>query len=392
MPLIMPEFSYKYAGLSLALAVLFSLIAGYEGVKSTLKIEPAQAMRPPVPIASKGTAIERVTILWSKMTMMSRIAVRNIFRNKGRTGFVFIGVMLTYAILGMPWAMKENMDLMVYDQFDTVMVYDMKVDFTEPVLKDQALREIMQTAQVNYAESLMEVPSVLYNKGQKKAINVLGIQQSSALYHLYDEAGMVIKLPDTGIVLSDQLADKIGIEQGQTLLLKSPYARSPEERVAVEVTQIIPQYLGLNAYMEETALSRLLNQPAFSTAVIASTNQDGVAVIRDRFDTSSRVFGVNASQELMDKYGEMMEMMQAMLGLFVVIGITCGFSIVYASSMITLSERNRELASMLVIGLSYAEVKRVLYLEQWYTAVVAFVIGMPLLKGMVEKHVPYDGQ
>lgn len=384
MPLMMPEFSYKYAGLSLLVAMLFSVIAGYEGVKSTLKIEPAQAMRPPAPISSKGTAIERIHILWSKMTMLSRIAVRNIFRNKGRTGFVFIGVMLTYAILGMPWAMKENMDIMVYDQFDTVMVYDMKVDFTGPVLKKQAVSEMMQTAQVTYAESLMEVPSLLYNKGQKKAVNILGIQKSSALYHLYDEAGVVLDLPDSGMILSDQLADKIGIQVGESLLVKSPYARKPEDAVAVQVTQIIPQYLGLNAYMEDSALSALLNQPEFSTSVIAATNRGGVSVIRDRFDASSTVFGVNASEELMDKYGEMMEMMQAMLGLFVVIGIACGFSIVYASSMITLSERNRELASMLVIGLSYAEVKRVLYLEQWYTAVVAFLIGMPLLKGMVE--------
>ncbi len=384
MPLVMPEFSYKYAVISLFLATLFSLAAGYGGVKAILRIEPAEAMRPPAPAQSKGTIVENMKFLWSKMTIISRIAVRNMFRNKGRTGFVFIGVMLTYAILGMPWAMKENMDIMIYDQFDTVTVYDMKVDLSTPVLRRNAVSEIMQSSEVDYAESLMEVPALLYHHGAKEAVSVLGIEADSQLYHLYGENGELLQLPDQGMILSDQLAEKIDAQEGDLILVKSPYARWPKETISVQVVKIIPQYLGLNAYMDENALSALLDQPDFATSVIARTDMSGVEAVRARFDESSQVFGVNASEELMDKYGEMMEMMGAMLGMFVVIGILCGFSIVYASSMITLSERNRELASMLVIGLNYSEVKRVLYLEQWYTACAAFVLGMPLLRGLVK--------
>ncbi len=383
MPLATPDFSIKYALISLGISLSFSILAGYQGVKSTLKIEPAEAMRPPAPAASSGTAIERMKFLWSRLTMISRIAIRNMFRNKGRTAFVLIGVVVTYAILGMPWAMKENMDIMIYSQFDNVMVYDMKVDLSSPVLQKHAVSEVMQTASVEYAEPLMEVPAVFYNQGQKKEVIVLGIQEESNLYHLYDKNGQSYALPENGIILSEQLAGKLGADIDDVLLMKSPYAKDPKETVEVVVDQIIPQYLGLNAYMDETKLSELLNQPRFSTSVIARTDSVGVDKIREKFNESSIVFGVNSSEELMEKYAEMMNMMIAMLGIFITIGILCGFSIVYASSMITVSERKRELASMLVIGLNYSEVKRVLYLEQWYTAFVGFILGIPVLKMMV---------
>lgn len=384
MPLIMPDFSLKYGLMSLVLALMFSMFAGYQGVKNILKIEPAEAMRPPAPAASKESVLERVQFLWKRLTMISRIAIRNMLRNKGRTGFVFIGIVLTYAILGLPYALKENMDIMIYDQFDTVMVYDMKVDLERPVKQQEAVEEIMQTAKVEYAEPLMEVPAVFYHSGYKKEVSVLGIKTDSKLYKLYDKEGQEQDLSEQGVILSQQLADKLHVSVGQDVLLKSPYARQTKETVSVKVMKIIPQYLGLNAYMNEETLSQLLDQPRFATSVIGQTSLDGVHEVRERFNDSSTVFGVNASEELIDKYSEMMEMMGAMLGMFVFIGILCGFSIVYASSMIALSERNRELASMLVIGLSYKEVKRVLYLEQWYTAGVAFLIGMPMLKVMVE--------
>lgn len=384
MPLIMPDFSLKYGLLSLILAVAFSMFAGYQGVRKILEIEPAEAMRPPAPASAKEGVIEQMHFLWKRLTMISRIAIRNMFRNKGRTGFVFIGIVLTYAILGLPYALKENMDIMIYDQFETVMVYDMKVDLERPVKQQEAVAEIMQTAKVEYAEPLMEVPAVFYHTGYKKEVSLLGIQEDSRLYKLYDKAGRQQTLSKDGVILSQQLADKLHVSVGQDILLKSPYARRPKDTVSVKVMKIIPQYLGLNAYMDQGTLSHLLDQPQFATSVIGKTDLEGVHEVRDRYNESSMVFGVNGSQELMDKYSEMMEMMGSMLGMFVVIGVLCGFSIVYASSMIALSERKRELASMLVIGLSYKEVKRVLYLEQWYTAVLAFLLGMPVLKLMVE--------
>lgn len=384
MPLIMPDFSLKYGLLSLILAVAFSMFAGYQGVRKILEIEPAEAMRPPAPASAKEGVIEQMHFLWKRLTMISRIAIRNMFRNKGRTGFVFIGIVLTYAILGLPYALKENMDIMIYDQFETVMVYDMKVDLERPVKQQEAVAEIMQTAKVEYAEPLMEVPAVFYHTGYKKEVSLLGIQEDSRLYKLYDKAGRQQTLSKDGVILSQQLADKLHVSVGQDILLKSPYARRPKDTASVKVMKIIPQYLGLNAYMDQGTLSHLLDQPQFATSVIGKTDLEGVHEVRDRYNESSMVFGVNGSQELMDKYSEMMEMMGSMLGMFVVIGVLCGFSIVYASSMIALSERKRELASMLVIGLSYKEVKRVLYLEQWYTAVLAFLLGMPVLKLMVE--------
>lgn len=65
------------------------------------------------------------------------------------------------------------------------------------------------------------------------------------------------------------------------------------------------------------------------------------------------------------------------------VGMISGFSIIYASSTITISERQRELASMLVIGMTYREVASVIFLEQWYIAALGSVLSLPLIKSLI---------
>jgi len=383
MPLGQAAFSLKYFTQGIGLSLLFSLIAGYRGAKSSLRMEPAEAMRPPAPKSGGATVIERITVIWKRLSMINRIAVRNIFRNKGRSFFVLIGIVLTFSVLGMPWTMSDSMNEMIYGQFENVLTYDMKMDLSQPVLKRAALAEVYQEAGVEHAEALLEVPATIYNNSKKKDVLLLGIEKDSELYKLQDEKGMRYELPSEGVVLSERLAQVLNVKAGDVVLIKSPFNKDPDGNIAVRVTKVIPQYLGLNAYMDETALKKALNQSEFTTSIIAKASPEAIENISDAYRDSSTVFGVNSQSELIGKYAEMMEMMISMVGIFVFIGLLSGFSIVYASSMITVSERHKELASMLVIGMSHSEVKRVLVLEQWYVAFAGIILGIPMLKLMV---------
>jgi len=75
---------------------------------------------------------------------------------------------------------------------------------------------------------------------------------------------------------------------------------------------------------------------------------------------------------------EMMETFGSMIYMFLVIGIIIGFAIIYSSSIITVSERSRELASMMVLGMTPAEVLSVITFEQWFLGIPAMAAGIPL--------------
>ena len=78
------------------------------------------------------------------------------------------------------------------------------------------------------------------------------------MYNILTEDGVKVARPAEGIILSQTLAENLQAKVGSQLEIESPYAK--DSPVYAEVVDIVPQYLGVNAYMEIGALGRLLGQ------------------------------------------------------------------------------------------------------------------------------------
>lgn len=383
MPLNKAVFSLEYFIKGMALVLCFSLIAGFQGAKGIRKLEPSEAMRPPSPPQMGSIGLEQLKIFWDKLHMNSRMSIRSIFRNKGRSLFILLGMVFTIALLGMPWSMKDAMDSMIYDQFDKVQTYDMKITMTTPVACRKALQEVAHYSGVRTVEGLMEVPFKLVNHGISKEVVAYGIQKQSKLYHLYDKKKQEQSLSGNGIVLSERLALLLNVKMGDNIFVESSYMRDTTEKKEVTVEKIVPQYLGLNAYMNRKALIQLLGQSPFVTSILLNGSSASMEALKEDYKDSEIVFGMDKQQDLMDKYGEMMQMFMSMMVTLCMFGIVTGFAVIYASSIITISERRKELASMLVIGMSYRQVLSVVIIEQWILSGFAVLLGVPLMKLMV---------
>lgn len=380
LPMTTDGYGLNYLIKGLAMGLVAALFAGYLGAKSSLSLEAAEAMRPATPKNVGKTFVEGIKALWNKLNMLQRIAVRNIFRNKGRSLFLLTGVVFTISLLGMSFALKENMTKMIFDQLNTVMRYDAKISMESPLDKNLAVKEFRQNKYIDEIETYVEVPSELSINGHKKLVNVIGIKKYSKLYNLADKDGNRVDLSESGLVISERLAGLLKVKVGDELRMKSPYSNMDDHQSQVTVANIIPQYLGINGYMEEGALMELLNQPDFITAVLINTYDKQINEIKKVYGVSKEINSIEPISQTKIKYESLTKMMESMIGIFNVVGMIAGFSIVYATSMITISERQRELASMLVIGMSYKEVRSIIYLEQWIISIFGFLMGLPILK------------
>lgn len=383
MPLMKPAFSMEYFIKGLALILGFSLIAGIQGAKGTLKLEPSEAMRPNSPSKTVSTGFRQWKSFTEKLGLNSRMALRNLLRNKGRSIFIFLGMVFTIALLGMPWAMKDILSTMIYDQFEKVQTFDMKITLADPIDYQTALQEMGHYDGINTAEGLLEVPVTLTGNESTKEVVVYGIAEDSKLYHIYDKKKRELSLSGTGIVLSERLAKILDVKAGDNIFLESQFAKDTTQKKEITVEKIVPQYLGLNAYMNDMAFCELLDQSPFVTSVLVKGSSTAIENLKEDYKDSEMVLGMDEHKELMSKYSEMMQMFLSMMGMFCVSGMITGFAVIYASSVITISERRRELASMLVIGMRYKEVLAVVTIEQWIISGLAVIFGIPLMKLMV---------
>jgi len=407
-PEIDVDFSLYYFVLGVLISLGIFLAAGYQGCKYALKLKPAEAMRPPAPVSGRKTVLEKIRLFSSMLTIQGKMAVRNLARNRSRTAFLFIGVTLSCAVVVVTWSLNDLVDKLVFYRFEEVEVYHARVNFTEPVSRQPVERELAEHAEVTGVEPLAEVPVRLSHAWREESVVLLGILKDSSMYIIRDAAGRRIEPSEQGIILSERLAEKLSVEEGTSLKLASPYLRDNEDEQTVEVYRVIPQYLGMNAYMEITGVEAILQQGKFATSFMVNVGDErinpgnaedywdtddfrekdlvraNIAGLRDYYRESDLVAGVDGTEEQIRETRELMETFGMVIYLYVLIGVVIAFSIIYSSSFIILSERNRELASMKVLGMTSREVFSVITFEQWFISFFAVLAGLPLAQAMME--------
>lgn len=365
--------------LGIILALCFSLLAGFQGSRKALALEPAEAMRPPAPVQGKRILLEEIGIIWRKFNVQQMMAVRNMSRNKGRSLFIFLGITFCFAISSFTWSMNDMIQRMMYDQYEKVEVYDVKISLAKPMDQKSVVRELLVFPGVSRVEPMAEVPVTLKNKWREKDVVIFGLPEKSSLYNILDNEYNKITPPKNGLLLSERLTKLLDAEPGTRLTIETTM-KADEKDKALQVVGIIPQYSGTNAYMEIGALQDFLRQKGFITSCMLNINKNDIASFREKYMHTDAISSIDERSQRLNKFKDMMGSYGSMIYIYAMISVIIGFAIIYSSSVITLSERSRELASMMVLGMTPKEVLSVVTFEQWCIAVPAMLLGMPLAR------------
>jgi len=229
---------------------------------------------------------------------------------------------------------------------------------------------------------MAEIPATLKNKWLKKDVAIIGIQEDSTLYNILDNEYNKVTPPTNGLLLSERLAQLLNAHVGSRLYVSDRMSQD-EDNKELEVVGIIPQYLGVSAYMEIGALQKFLGYKGLTTSYLVSINPENISALQNKYRESAVVAGVDDLGKRLQQSQELMASFGSMIYIYALIGIIIGFAIIYNSSIITLSERSHELASMRVLGMTPREVLSVITFEQWFIGVLGMIGGIPLSKAFL---------
>jgi putative ABC transport system permease protein len=366
--------SYSYVGIGLLLSLAVSALSGYFGCRGALTLPPAEAMRPATPPPGRRTRVEFWRFYWNLLNVQGKMATRNLFRSRQRSFFTLAGVMFAFSMMAVTWYFRTIIDVMIFDQLEKVQTHDLQINFARPLPLIGVVRELRRFPGVRRVEPLLETPATLKNRWLEKDTVILGLPQDAYLYNIYTDAGERVAPPGAGLLLARRLAEELNVQPGSVLLLESYWV---EEPLRVNVAGIIPQYVGSNAYMEIGALNRLLDRGSLATAALLSVETEAIPLLRERYREAAPVAALEERGMLLDALQELMASFGFMQYIFAVFGFIIGFAIIYNSSIVSLSERKRELASLKVMGMTSGEVLQVLTFEQWLVSVFGMLAGIP---------------
>ncbi|MDP4127412.1 MAG: FtsX-like permease family protein [Bacillota bacterium] len=384
LPGLKSEFSVKYLLVGLFLSLSFSLVSGIRGSLDILRLEPAQAMRPPAPVNASKTSIEKIKWFWQRLSSQAQMGIRDVFRTPTRSIFNVIGIAVVFSLMTVSWSMQNMTNLLTVVQLEQVQTYDVKLSLAHPTATGATKLALTHEVGVSKVEPVLEVPVTLRSSWLKKEVSLMGLSKDSSLYNILDKNGHRIEVPNQGILLSEHLAKTLNVKTGDVIYVESPWRREPigSKGENLLVQGVVPQYVGLNAFMEEKELQRFLRQGEISTSMLVKMDQSEVGRIKSKYRNASNVTSIESLKDTGDKIRKMLDSFGFTTWLLAILGGITGFALIYNSSIISLSERKRELASLRVLGMTPREVLRVITSEQWTLYAFGILLGIPLAYGL----------
>jgi putative ABC transport system permease protein len=344
-----------------------TLVAVYRAVQ----LPPAEAMRPETPAIYRETLIERLGLqrLFSQPT---RMIARHIERRPVKSLLSISGIAAACGIIMVANFQSDAITYMIDVQYAMSQTQDLTVTLTEPT-SHHALHSLAGLQGVQHAEGIRAVPARLRFEHRSYRGAIQGLEPDGVLRRVLDADLKRVELPAQGVVLTDFLAELLGIEPGERLTVEVLEGNRPV--LQVPVVGLTSEYLGVSAYMQRATVNRLLQEgDAINGVYLDIDARHSERIYRD-LDDMPRVAGTVVRETAIRSFHKTMEetilffsFVTALLG-----GIIA-FGVVYNSARIALSERDRELASLRVLGFTRGEVAYILLGE----LAVATLLALPL--------------
>jgi putative ABC transport system permease protein len=384
LPNLKSQFSLKYLLIGLALSLGFSLFSGIRASLDIIHLEPGEAMRPPAPPKAGKILLERLRFFWQLLTAQAQMGIRNAFRTKVRSAFYIIGIAVVFSLMTISWSMRDMMDLLTVVQLNDVQKYDLKFQLSNLAAAAPIQLDLSHEAGVSKVEPLLEAPVTLRKDWRKKEVVVMGLVRDGTLYNILDKNRRRVAVPANGILLSEQLAKALQVKAGDLIEVESPLRRDTleEKKEQLVVQVVVPQYIGSNAFMLAENLQAFLRQGEISSSMLVKIQQAEVAGITSKYRNAENVTTIESIGDSKKMIQELMDSFGYMTWLYAVLGGITGFALIFNSSIIILSERSRELATLRVLGMTPREVLRVITSEQWTLYVLGVILGVPLAYAM----------
>jgi putative ABC transport system permease protein len=363
----------------LLLAVIVAVVAAGLGtvraVSQALKLPPAEAMRPPAPARFQQSWFDRSAAgRWLAQT--TRIILRNLSRHKLKSAFTIAGIAMSASLLLLGSYQFNAVSHMIDVQYRKVLKMDLHVTFIEPTSR-RVLAELNALPGVMHAEGYRSVPVRLRHGHRSERTGIIGLPENPQLRGLIDTAYRPLTLPDQGLYLTRFLAEQLALEPGAVVTIE--IMEGHRRVIDLPLAGLVDEPMGVSGYMRLAALNELMREgPAISGAWLM-TDAEARPKLFERLWEAPRVAGIGLISEARDGLREYMDdTVLVMMSILLLLAGSITFALVYNNARIAFAERERELATLRVLGFSRAQVGWVLVGEIALLTLLAIPLGWVL--------------
>lgn len=378
----MPDIElHAYAGISLfslLAAVACTTVATLWACLATLRETPASLMRPRTPKAGKRVFLEYIRPLWKRMSFTHKVTARNLFRYQKRFWMTVIGIGGCTALIIAGFGLRSSLLFTMSRQYDELFHYSGQVTLSDNVLDDerQAVEDFLAGDEriVNYVPCAASSATVTTSGYSTTAyVEVMEADEIGKVVDLFDyKSGEPITMGDEGVYIDQKLSELLGVSVGDTFFLDG------DERGDVTVAGIYEHYTGHFVYMTPGYYENALHADGEPNAYLLNFTSDDTDTCNAIFEKLLSLSGVATTSRMrdtQDTYMHSMERVDFVVVIIILAAAALAMVVLFNLSNINITERQRELATIKLLGFYDGEVSAYVYRENIVLTVFGILMG-----------------
>lgn len=359
------------------------LLTCYGACRSDMKEVPSQLMRPKAPKLGKNTLLEKIPFLWKRFSFNTKVTVRNIFRYKHRFVLTVIGVAGCSALLVTGFGIRDSIKDLVDLQFHEIYKYDGYAQVENTATNTQAeqlLEKIQSQKQVKSAHMIYMYNSQLKTSKGKENLNVQVFknqkQANECVTLRKRKDKKALKLTDKGILLSEKLAENMHVKVGDSITVEAENGVKKK----IPVVGLTEMYVHHSIFMTEACYENYFgNLPETKTILIKikgsqKVNEDFQKALVDY----PNVEGITFYDATLSNFKNMVEGLDVIVWAIIISSMLLAFVVLSNLIQVNISERQREIATLKVLGFRKKEVKSYIFRENNVLVFLGAVCGIPI--------------
>ena len=368
------------------LVIMAACITGasvYTGLKE-LSFSPAELMRPKAPAIGKRVLLERIPFIWKHLNFTRKVTVRNIFRYKKKFLMTIIGISGCTALIVTGYGLKDSISRIMDYQYGDVYHYDMLIGLKNSLTQDQitSLRDELKskTEIADFAETYMtgctasngnlsEDTSIVATNNQEELNKAISLRDY--------KTGESLTLKDDEVIITDKLAQLLNVSVGDKIVLKD----SDDLEAEVTVSGITEHYIQHYIYMTDKLYAKLFEVEEYKPNVFYAEyaedfNLDNEYTLSKELLNNAKISSVTLTSYLRGAMDDTLQSLNLVTYVLIVSAGLLAFIVLYNLINVNISERQRELATIKVLGFYDKEVYDYVSRETILLTIIGIAFGL----------------
>jgi putative ABC transport system permease protein len=371
-----PGFALIASTASVVCTVGATLFASGKELQET----PASLMRPPAPKEGKRVLLERLTFIWKHLSFSWKSTIRNLFRYKKRLIMTVFGIAGSMGLMLVGFGIQDSISDIAAIQYRELQHYDgMVIEDSDATEEEHAelfeyMKENEQIAHCNR----VQMTKISAPKGSSNISIYLFVPESLSEFArdvtLKNRiTGETYELTDEGAAISEKTASLLGLKVGDMIPLKKG-----DKEYKVRVAVITENYMSHYLYMTPRVYEQTFGEkPEYENIVFTMQEdcKDDLEMAGTRILANPGALSISYTSSLASQVDRMLSTLDAVILVLIVSAGMLAFVVLYNLNNINITERQRELATLKVLGFYDGEVSQYVLRENVILTVLGIMFG-----------------